>query len=200
MRWLFLITVAVFMGFGFMAMSPLILDGPEKLEKTPMFAVAAPPEKKPEEEKPEEKPVEDALAKLAPESFQTDPQLMSAGFGMGYGSGGPALGSAMGLGGNMDQMVRDQTSVDRPARVVFRGQLNYPTEARNRGLTGTVTLRMQVEATGSLGEVKVDEATPPGIFENAAIAAVRQWRFDPAFIKGQPSVSWLVQKIRFEMN
>ncbi len=48
--------------------------------------------------------------------------------------------------------------------------------------------------------MQIAKAEPPGIFEEAALRAVRSWRFEPAFVKGKTVTSWILQKIRFEMN
>lgn len=201
MRWLVVFGSILFAIVALVAESPKFLDSNEVgKQRDPLAVQLPPPEEKPPE--PEENKVEltDPLANLAPESFQTDPQLMNSGFGQGFGAGGPALGSAMGLGGNLQQMVRDDAAVDRSARVTFRGQLNYPADAKRRGMSGEVVLKLYVDSKGVLGDVKVDHANPQGVFENAALEAVRGWRFDPAFVKGQAVASWMMQKIRFELN
>lgn len=162
--------------------------------------LAKPPEEKASEPEPMQSPPEDPLAALAPEALSTNPNLVDSGFGAGFGNGGPGTGSASGLTVGAEALVREKTSVDRNARVVYRGPLDYPGEARAKGLTGEVLLRVQIGQAGSVEGVEITRAEPPGVFEEAAQKAVRSWRFEPAFIKGKPIVSWVNQKIRFEMN
>jgi len=185
------------------AENPLRLDSFVEERKTETVAIELP---KPAEEKkapePEpQAPAEDPLAALAPESLSANPSLMDSGFGAGFGAGGPATGSPTGgLGSGAASLVQDKTSVDRNARVVFRGPLDYPPAARGKGVTGEVLLRVRIGAGGAVEEVLITRADPPGVFEEAAQRAVRSWRFEPAFVKGKTVASWISQKIRFEMN
>jgi protein TonB len=58
----------------------------------------------------------------------------------------------------------------------------YPEIARRANLTGKVDLEIEIDQEG-----KVVRATPvsgPPVFHAAAVAAVRQWRFQPATING----------------
>lgn len=57
---------------------------------------------------------------------------------------------------------------------------DYPRGAERRGVEGTVTVRYSVAADGSVLEAEVVEADPAGVFDRAALSAVREWRFEPA--------------------
>ncbi len=202
------ISLPVLAGAFFLALACIVAENPLRLDTTldkekdtETIAIELP--KPPEEKAPEPEPQsvqEDPLAALAPESLSSNPSLLDSGFGAGYGSGGPGTGSASGLGGGAETLVTEKTSVDRNARVVFRGPLDYPSSARAKGLTGEVLLRVRVGAGGAVEEIQIARAEPSGIFEEAAQKAVRSWRFEPAFVKGRTVASWISQKIRFEMN
>lgn len=183
------------------AEDPLRIEtGMEHVRRNETIAIELPKAK--EEKAPEPEPqaaAEDPLAALAPEALSANPGLMDSGFGAGYGSGGPSMGTGSGLG-DAASLVQEKTSVDRNARVVFRGPLDYPNEARAKGVTGEVLLRVRVGPGGAVEEIQVAKAEPGGIFEEAAQRAVRSWRFEPAFVKGKTVASWISQKIRFEMN
>ena len=56
----------------------------------------------------------------------------------------------------------------------------YPPAARKAGLEGTVLLRIQILATGRPGDITVARSSGHGMLDEAAIAAVTQWRFIPA--------------------
>ena len=60
----------------------------------------------------------------------------------------------------------------------------YPAAALKQGLAGSVRLRLSVNAEGQVGEALVVQATPPGIFDTAAVNAARKWRFKPIGPKG----------------
>jgi len=53
----------------------------------------------------------------------------------------------------------------------------YPIDALRGGVTGKVDLEFRIAADGSVRDVRVIRAQPTGVFEQAAVAALRQWRF-----------------------
>jgi protein TonB len=56
----------------------------------------------------------------------------------------------------------------------------YPRGAERRGIEGSVRVSYSVSATGEVVNAEVVEATPAGVFDRAALAAVEAWRFAPA--------------------
>ena len=60
----------------------------------------------------------------------------------------------------------------------------YPSAAFKQGLAGSVRLRLAVDAEGRVSEALVVQATPPGVFDAAAVTAARKWRFKPIGEKG----------------
>jgi TonB family protein len=61
----------------------------------------------------------------------------------------------------------------------------YTDEARRRGITGDIVLEIIVRRDGTVGEVTLLRGLGAGL-EQRAVAAVRQWRFDPARRRGVP--------------
>jgi len=62
----------------------------------------------------------------------------------------------------------------------------YPEHARRAKIAGKVFLQVIVERDGSVGEVSLLRCNRPGLgFEDAAIAAVRQWRYEAATQDGE---------------
>jgi protein TonB len=105
------------------------------------------------------------------------------------------------LGGDAGRkLVMTAETVD--TKPVPRSQVAppYPPRARERGIEGQVTLKLKVSDGGDVEDVKVIEADPPGIFEEVTLAAVRQWKFDPARYKGQPVAISVSQRIPFRLN
>jgi TonB family protein len=60
----------------------------------------------------------------------------------------------------------------------------YPEEARKKSIQGTVILNVILRTDGSVAVQNVLEGDP--ILSPAAIEAVRQWRYEPSLINGQP--------------
>ncbi len=64
----------------------------------------------------------------------------------------------------------------RPARATAP---DYPRVARRDRIEGSVDLEMTLDALGYVVDAKTLRATPPGVFDEAALAAVRNWRYCP---------------------
>lgn len=156
-----------------------------------------------QQETPPEPPAKAAdanlLASLAPDSFNA---AQDAGGGVSFGSGGfgPAVGGGGGFGTDAGQLVKDKTSVNRPPRLALKGTLEYPSEARQRSISGFVILKILVGASGTVDGVEVEESEPRGVFDQAAIKSIKGWKFEPAVIKGQTVAAWTSQRIKFELN
>ncbi|WP_091242107.1 energy transducer TonB [Aquimonas voraii] len=67
----------------------------------------------------------------------------------------------------------------RPPRVLRQPSLRYPDQAMRQGIEGSVTLDFQINADGSVSDVRVIQATPQGVFEREAMSVVRRTRFEP---------------------
>ena len=60
----------------------------------------------------------------------------------------------------------------------------YPVEARKQRIEGSVELQARVGRTGQI--LGVTPMGGPGLLASAAAAAVREWRYEPTFIDGDP--------------
>lgn len=66
-------------------------------------------------------------------------------------------------------------------------QPTYPPAAWDARFTGSVLLEMTVLADGTVGNVQIVECDRPKVgFEDAAVDAVSQWRFEPGLEHGEP--------------
>jgi TonB family protein len=73
----------------------------------------------------------------------------------------------------------------------------YPARAQDSRIEGWVELDFTVTENGQVQGVQVHAASNPGIFDDAAIKAVSQWRYQPFLRDGQPSVVRSRVRIRF---
>jgi len=81
---------------------------------------------------------------------------------------------------------------DRP--VPLPGQSpppSYPPAALRRGESGTVVVRVNVDASGLPLDAKIIQRSGSRDLDRAALDAVRGWRFQPAQSNGQPMVGSL---------
>jgi len=61
----------------------------------------------------------------------------------------------------------------------LRVKPNYPATALAEEMEGEVKVYVDVFSNGAASPICIRDGTPPGWFEQAAVDAVRQWRFDP---------------------
>ncbi|HEV7713990.1 MAG TPA: TonB family protein [Steroidobacteraceae bacterium] len=76
----------------------------------------------------------------------------------------------------------------------------YPTTARERGVAGWVDIIFTVMPDGQVGDLTVASAEPAGIFEQAALSAVRKWRYQPVQRDGRVVEQRARVRIRFAME
>jgi TonB family protein len=68
--------------------------------------------------------------------------------------------------------------------VLHRVEPEYPEAARQQRIQGVVVLDVRIGRDGAIQDVKLVSGQP--LLTDAAIAAVKQWRFKPRMLKGQP--------------
>lgn len=62
----------------------------------------------------------------------------------------------------------------------------YPREAQAAGTTGRCTVEFTVTATGATRDARAVDCEPQGVFEAAALAAARQFKYRPRTRGGEP--------------
>lgn len=76
-----------------------------------------------------------------------------------------------------------------PPQVIIKSQVapDYPPAALDARMEGVVVVELVVRKDGTVGDGKVLTCNHPAIgFEEAALAATKQWRFEPALKEGLP--------------
>ena len=68
--------------------------------------------------------------------------------------------------------------------LIKRVQPEYPAQARQMRVEGKVELQANISKTGSITAVK--QLSGDGILGRAAIDAVRQWKYKPYYLNGEP--------------
>lgn len=76
----------------------------------------------------------------------------------------------------------------------------YPEELRKSAITGSVRVRFDVNADGSVSDIHVIQGSEPA-FADAALQAVRQWRFKPWTVSNEnPAKIEVVNELKFRLN
>lgn len=76
----------------------------------------------------------------------------------------------------------------------------YPENARRRGIQGRVLLRVSVSTEGAPVTVSIAQSSGAATLDDAAVAAVRQWRFVPASQGNRPIAGSAEVPIEFRLE
>lgn len=91
--------------------------------------------------------------------------------------------------------------VEREYRALSRPEPAYPPRALARGIEGYVVLEFTVTAAGTTRDLRVLEASPMNVFDAAALAAAREFRYQPRIQGGAPvDVPGVRSRIRFQIR
>lgn len=75
----------------------------------------------------------------------------------------------------------------------------YPSALKNAGVSGQVEASFIVDATGRVYEIKINNSTHPE-FSQAAVEALKEWRFEPTTQNGEAVPSRVYQVLRFNLR
>ncbi len=92
-------------------------------------------------------------------------------------------------------------SHNRPMQLINGAGPIYPAAARQAGVEGLVVVRYDVTQEGNVINAVVAESEPAGVFDEAALVAVRSWHFNPRIVEGEPQlVEGIVSPVRFRVD
>ncbi len=92
-------------------------------------------------------------------------------------------------------------SYNRPIQLISFSGPSYPEAARQRKVEGFVIVRYDVTVDGVVQNVRVVAAEPAGIFDEAALATLRTWRYKAPILDGEPRpVRNMESRVVFELG
>lgn len=164
------------------------------------FERRKPPEDK-QVRKPRPKPKPRRTPRSAPAPL-TGLDTSLSGIDMGLpGFSADDLGALEGdLLGGKDGVVMTDDTVDQPPRATYQAPVVYPPRARARGVEGYVVFSLLIGITGEIEQARIVESYPEGVFDEAAMQGITQWRFEPAMYQGEAVRSWARQRVRFDLS
>jgi protein TonB len=75
---------------------------------------------------------------------------------------------------------------------------NYPSAARQAGIYGNVVITAQLDKAGNVASMKVTSGPPT--LQSAAMSALRQWKYQPATLDGNPIETEITVTIKFQQQ
>lgn len=161
--------------------------GDTLLRTAEVQSLEAPPEieEPEEEEQEEEEPPPDLAEDSQPLDLAQLELALSAGFGEGGGAGDFSMRLSTGPGGmGPADAFEGLGEMDQKARPTFTVQPVITEKMRKKG-RGRVTVVFQVSERGRVEGPRIESSSDP-VFNEASLAAIKQWRFDPAQRRGKP--------------
>ena len=86
----------------------------------------------------------------------------------------------------------------KPPQLVKSAPPGYPPVARQRKMEGDVAIEASIDASGNVANVRV--ASGPAFFHQVALDAVRNWKYQPATLNGQPVSADVLIVLKFRIN
>jgi TonB family protein len=131
-----------------------------------------------------------------PEDSIMGTSIEGQGTGEGSGSGGSGDGTGSGLFGVKGFRGSDVS----PPRCIENPKPVYPLEARQKGYEGKVLLRVEVLTNGRVGKIEAERSSGYELLDQAALEAMKRWRFIPAKRGKVPFRSWINYGFIFQLR
>jgi TonB family protein len=98
------------------------------------------------------------------------------------------------------EVKTDEGCIKNPV-LLRKVQPEYPREARRARQEGHVTLQARVMEDGTVSDVEVKKCTNPGHgFEDAAMDALKKWRYEAGTLNGKPTPIYFTVTIDFMLQ
>ncbi len=183
-----------------------LIDPPGASAKDSLFAIIAATPNRPEVEELSRalstRLLNSGKQAMAAKAYDRSAQLIAGAREVGarYNEAGIAQAEAE-LQAAREQTAQ-QTNVVSAATLKRTRTVNpvYPESARKRGVEGWVEMAFTVTPNGTVEDVEVRNASPADVFDDAAVRAIRQWRFEPVERNGQKVSQRAMVRLRFEQQ
>jgi len=173
---------------------------------------------KPEVPKPELVPEPQVLTQpeVLPQEVPQDPGVVGVEGGVENGVEGGVVGGVEGgvvggelggvpggvvggvPGGMVGGPLRAGLGGVKEPKLLYSVRPIYPETARSARVQGAVLLELTIDRQGGVREVKVLRGLPQGLTE-AAIDAVKQWRYESSTLQGEPIEVIFIVTVRFNL-
>jgi len=135
-------------------------------------------------------------------AFERSAQLLAAAKDVGQRFNGASIAQAEADLTAAREATAAQTNIVSAASLkrVRMVSPTYPDAARKRGVEGWVELAFTVQTNGTVDQVEVRNASPAEVFDDAAMRAVRQWRFEPVVRNGEKVEQRAMVRLKFSQQ
>ena len=96
-----------------------------------------------------------------------------------------------------DGPVRVGGLVKEPTRLTYVAP-NYPEIAKTAKISGTVIIEIQIAKDGSVAKAKILKPAP--LLDEAALEAVKQWKYTVSYLANEPVEVLMVVTVNFTLK
>ena len=86
----------------------------------------------------------------------------------------------------------------KPAQLLKSVPPVYPSTAKTQRVGGDVKIDALIDAEGNVTTTKI--LSGPVLLHQAAAAAVKQWKYQPAYLDGKPTAMHLTVTVQFRLQ
>jgi len=98
-----------------------------------------------------------------------------------------------------ESIPQETPPATRPERITYVPP-DYPRAAEMRGLEGWVDVEFSLTPAGRPADIRITDARPAGTFDEAAVRAVDQWRYEPLAAADWPAGERIRVRINFGID
>lgn len=100
-----------------------------------------------------------------------------------------------------DEFMQRPNNADGDYMPIVKVAAVYPQQAKKQGVEGYVLLEFTVQKSGRVVDPVVVSSEPPGVFDHAALSAVRKFKYKPRVEGGEPvEVAQVRNRIDFSLR
>ncbi|TAG08939.1 MAG: energy transducer TonB [Verrucomicrobia bacterium] len=191
-----LATIGVFIAIPLTQKLTAVIDGssvpPPEIVVEPPDDQSFETEEPPEEVEPEPEP-EEMVEEATELDLGIDLSALTAGTGGGFIMEIPKFA----LKGSDDAMGSE---LDSPATPTTKIQPTFPNSLLKKGVGGRVLISCSVDAKGQITAATIHQSSGQPLLDDAALKAVRKWKFKPASNSGKAIASKCIVPFNFEVK
>ena len=190
--------------WGSIAIHLVFLPGPsdggqDALQESAAVQPPAAPAPRSKAAQAKKNPAANAASKAATQnSAEADPENPAQNAGLGYASKSDVNGPTGAASAN-SVLTGFVSGAGSPVPLA-NPRPAYPELARQRGQEGTVLLLADVDEKGAAKSVIVQRSSGYGLLDAAALSAVGQWRFKPAYLAGVAVSAQVLVPVEFRLR
>jgi len=94
----------------------------------------------------------------------------------------------------------DSNGLTKSVQVLERVSPEYPERALSRGIEGRVTVEFIIKPNGDIANLTIVTAEPSDIFNEAALSAIKQWKFKQKLVNGVAVEQRTRQTLSFKLD